>query len=307
MSRKESKQFFFGSRTANDDYNQVVHVLRNKYYNIFRSNFKTEGLTYREEQYIMNKFWSVGTISTFRIKHTDKAGFANWAKCTWDMYGEPETVNLINEYSSPLVPNTIQTVDKDVVIGYIQSNRKPLSMIVNYYVERIAQVEMVIRTNLELQKMPFLIPVDDTDEQAKVEDAVQKILNNELVLFVKGVNPSLFKAVATSAPYIIDKLQNYKKDLENDLLTYLGVNNSGSNKIEQLQMAEVNSNNEEINLSDDNFNVNLEQFCKRAKDVLGLSFKIYVESPDAMDDGEVHDNEEKTGPKSDGEEPKEEE
>ena len=213
------------------------------------------------------------------------------------MYGEPETVQLINEYSSPLVPSSSQVVDKDVVIGYLQTNRKPLSMIVKWYVDRIAQVEMVINTNLQLQKMPFIIPVSDSQESAKLEDYVDRILNNELVITVEGIEPNLFKSISTNAPYIIDKLQNYKKDLENDLLTYLGVNNNGSNKIEQLQLAEVNSNNEEINISDSNFNDCLQGFCQRIKETLGKDIDIYVCQKDACKDGEEHELSEKTGPK----------
>ena len=284
------------------DYNTVVHMLRNKYYNIYRSNFKTKGLTYREEQYVMNSFWDRGRVAAFKIKHTDDLGYADWARVSWDMYGEDETATLVNKYGSPLVPTGIQTIDKDIVVGYIQSNRKPLRLIVDWYIERIAQVEMVINTNLQLQKMPFLIPVSDANELKKLEDIVDRILNNEIVIGLEGVEPAVFQSIATNVPYVIDKLQNLKKDLENDLLTYVGVNNNGSNKIEQLQLAEVNSNNEEINLSDDNFNTNLEQFCKRVKEVLGKDISIYVESPDAMKDGQVHENEEKTGPKSDMEE-----
>jgi len=298
----ESKKFFYGDKSVNETYDEVVHMLRNKYYNIYRSNFKTEGLNYREEQYVMNKLWNNGTIAAFKIKHTDQLGYANWARVTWDMYGEPETVNLINEYGSPLVPTNIITVDKDVVIGYAQSNRKAIKMIVEWYIRRIAQVECIINTNLHLQKMPFVIPVSDKEEKNKLEDAVQRILNNELVICVDGVEPAIFKSVATNVPYVVDKLQNYKKDLENDLLTYLGVNNNGSNKIEQLQLAEVNSNNEEINLSDSNFNDELSKFCERVQETLGVTIKIEVCSEDAQADGQVHDMEEKSGPKADLEE-----
>lgn len=294
---KYSKQFFYGDRSVNETYQEIVHMLNNKYYNIFRSNFKTTGLSYREEQFIMNKLWNNGTIAAFKIKHTDKLGFCNWARVTWDMYGEPETVQLINEYGSPLIPTSIQTVDKDVVIGYIQSNRKPVKLIVDWYIRRIAQVECIINTNLHLQKMPFIIPVSDENEKAKLEDVVQRILNNELVICVDGVEPGIFKSISTNVPYVVDKLQNYKKDLENDLLTYLGVNNNGSNKIEQLQLSEVNSNNEEINLSDSNFNDNLGQFSDRLMETFNATVRIEVSSPDAEADGQVHENKEKTGPK----------
>lgn len=289
------------SKEACLEYKLAVHMLENKYYNLFRSNFETS-LNYREEAYVMKRFWDAGRIAAFKIKHTDKLGFCEWSKVNHDMYGEDETATLINKYGSPLVPSGIQVIDKDIVVGYIQSNRKPISMIVDWYIERIAQVEMIINTNLQLQKMPFLIPVTEGKELKKLEDVVDRILNNEIVIGLEGIEPSVFKSIATNVPYVIDKLQNYKKDLENDLLTYLGVNNNGSNKIEQLQLAEVNSNNEEINLSDDNFNTNLEQFCKRVKEVLGVDMYIRVKSPDAMNDGQVHENEEKSGPKEDMEE-----
>lgn len=303
---KEQK-YLFGDGEAlkpSEVYSRLVAMLRNKYYNIFRSNFKIEGLNYREQNYLMNKFYKNGTVAAFNIKHTDKVGFASWVRDTWDMYGEPETVNLINEWGSPLVPLTVQKVDKDVVIGYAQSNRKPIQDMVFWFIDRIAQVEMVINTNLHLQKIPFLIPIEGGEksvERRKLNDLVNKIINNEIVIYAEGFDANAFQAVATQAPYLIDKLQNYKKDLENDLLTYLGVNNSGSNKIEQLQLAEVNSNNEEINLSDTDFQTNLEDFCKRISDVLGKTISITISQPQAEFDGEVHEDGVKPGSKADGE------
>lgn len=301
---KDSKRFFYRDRTVSANYSQNVHILNNKYYNIFRSNFKTMGLNYRQEQYLFNKFWNDGTIAAFKIKHTDDIGFANWARQSWDMYGEPETVVLRNEYNSKLVPSGVQIVDKNVVVGYIQTNRKPLKLIVDWFVQRIAQVECIINTNLQLQKLPYVIPVEDGNERAKLEDVVERILNNELVICVDGVSAAMFKAIQTNAPYLVDKLQLYKKDLENDLLTYLGVNNSGSNKIEQLQLSEVNSNNEEINLSDSNFNNELQNFCKRVNETLGIKIDIKVSQEPVQNDGQVHNNEEKTGakPNEEGEE-----
>lgn len=293
MAKKNKRTFVdFG-----DIYTETCHMLNNKYYNIYRSNFYAKGLNYREKNYVMNKFWNNGTVAAFKIKNVDELGWCQWARNTWDMYGEPETVNLVNTYGSPLIPTKTLIVDKDVVIIYMQSNRKPIKMIVDWYVKRIAQVECIINTNLQLQKLPFVIPVNDENEKNKLEDVVERILNNEIVICVDGVEPTMFKSISTGVPYIIDKLQNYKKDLENDLLTYLGVNNNGSNKIEQLQMSEVNSNNEEINLSDSNFDTELKEGCQRIEKVFGIEVDIGVASPDAMDDGQAHHNEEKPGAK----------
>lgn len=248
----------------------------------------------------MNKFWADGTVCAFKIKNLDEIGFCSWARNTIDMYGATETVNLVNQYGSPLIPSDkVQIVDKDVVLGWIQSNRKPVRMIVDWYVERIAQVDMVIYTNLQLHKMPYLIPLDKTDKDSKnkINDAVSRILNNELVLFVEGVEPTLFKAVATEAPYIIDKLENYKKDLENDLKTYLAINNPGVSKIEQLQMSEVNANNEEINSHDRDFEEQLTKFCERIKETLGYDISVEIQREEVEDQGVAKEYEEAPGPK----------
>jgi len=186
-----------------------------------------------------------------------------------------------------------------VVIGWIQSNRKPVAMIVDWYIERIAQVDMVINTNLNLHKMPYLIPLDKDDKDAKnkLNDVITRLLNNELVLFTEGVDPSLFKAIKTDAPYIIDKLANYRKDLENDLKTYLAINNPGVNKIEQLQLSEVNANNDEINSHDEDFKEQLDKFCERIKEVLGIDISVEIVREKVENDGVAKEYEEAPGPK----------
>lgn len=298
MARQDVRQIMF-DKDVNQVYNQTVNMLRNKYYNLYRSNFKWNNINYRQEDFIMRKFWADGTVAAFKIKNLDEIGFASWARNTIDMYGETETVFLVNQYSSPLIPSTVQIVDKDIVLGWIQSNRKPIRMIVDWYIERIAQVDMVINTNLNLHKMPFIIPLDSADKDAKkqLSDAVSKILNNELVLFVEGVDPSLFKAVATAAPYIIDKLANYRKDLENDLKTYLAVNNPGVSKIEQLQLSEVNANNDEINSHDEDFKMQLDNFCKRIRETLGYDISVEIQREEVEQDGVIKQYEDAPGPK----------
>lgn len=303
MPRQDVRQLLFNDKSVNDVYAQTVNMLRNKYYALYRSNFKWNNINYRQEDFIMRKFWADGTVCAFKIPNVDEIGFCSWARNTIDMYGETETVHLVNQYGSPLIPSTLQVVDKDVVIGWIQSNRKPLRMIVDWYIERIAQVDMVINTNLNLHKLPFLIPLDkgDKDAKSKLSDVIDRILNNELVLFVEGVDPTLFKAVATEAPFIIDKLANYRKDLENDLKTVLGVNNPGVSKIEQLQLSEVQANDAEVNSHDTDYTYQLEQFCERIKEVLGYDISIETVREPVEEVQEEREYEEAPGPKGDEE------
>ena len=291
---EKKKQFYRREKRPICSYNDYVHIFENKYFNLFRANYKWTGLNYRQEDYIMRKFWGLGTVFAFNIKPINELGFAPWTLETWDMYHLPETVNLINEMGSPLIPVNSQIVDKDGCIGYIQRNKKPLWTFVKWYCERIAQVEMVINTNLQLHKMPYLIPTEENAD--KIEDITRRILNNELVICSEGVDPTIFKAVSTQVPYIIDKLHEYKVGLENELKTFLGVDNQGPvEKREQLQLDEINAGNDEINDYGNQYLDCLKEFCINIKEVLGHDISVEPTSRPVDSIGEVHSGE-KPGP-----------
>ena len=256
----------------------------------------------------MKKLWSLGTIAAFRIKNLDDIlGFAPYAAFGWNMYDFPEEVTLINERGVPFIPSTVQVVDKDVVLGWIQFNQKPVKEIVEYYIDRMVQVDMVINTNIELHKMPYLIGVDTTDKE-KLEDIVDRILNNELVVFADLESVQLVKALATQPQYIIDKLHAYRIQLENELLTYLGYDNSGnSEKATTMLLDEINANNVVINASADQFKTCIDNWCKRIKEVFGVEISAELKAEKAEEslesrnrsDGEIESDFSRQGERED--------
>lgn len=176
--------------------------------------------------------------------------YAPYAAATYNYYDYPETLTLVNLRGAPvsIIPNEPQVVNKDVVIGWCSPSHKPIVDMVRFYVDRMVQVEMVINTNLNLQKMPFLVGVNADDEQ-KMKDVVRKILNNELVIFASLEDLQRVQSMATQTPYIIDKLKEHERALEQELMTFLGVDNNGSQSLEQTHVSvdAVNANNDVIN------------------------------------------------------------
>lgn len=65
-----------------NDYARTCHNLRNKFFNLYRSNYEWTGLDYRQEEYVMKELWAKGTVAAFRIKNIDELGFAPWARIT---------------------------------------------------------------------------------------------------------------------------------------------------------------------------------------------------------------------------------
>jgi hypothetical protein len=57
------------------------------------------------------------------------------------------------------------------------------------------------------------------------------------------------KVLNTQAPYVVDKITDYKKEIWNEALTYLGINNIAITKKERLTENESSENNELVNLN----------------------------------------------------------
>lgn len=289
------KKKVFQNKDINLTRKKLLQVYINKYFNLFMNSIEFTNLDYNQQDYIMRKFWSEGTVAAFPIKNTGELGFTLYATQQYNMYDMPEVVQLINKWNVPFMPITPQVVDKDVVIGWAQSNHKPVETIVRSYIDRMVQVDMVINTNLNVHKMPFLVGVTPTDED-KIQDLINRILNDELAVFTDLEDLSMVQAFVTQTPYIIDKLYAYRTSLENELLTYLGLDNNLDDPTkDRLLVDQVNANNNLINANQYGFKKNIEAFIDHIREVLGYEITMeFVYKP--VDS--VYDNKE-GGPDND--------
>jgi len=133
---------------------------------------------------------------------------------------------------------------------------------------------MVINTNLQTHKMPFLVGVSPNDIE-KAKDIISRILNNEVEVFMDAEDLQLVKSFATETPYIIDKLYSYKTSLENELLTYLGIDNAVADDTkDRLIVDQVNANNQMINANRQGMLECVTEFVDLIKEVLGFEITV---------------------------------
>ena len=249
------------------------------------SKFKWSGLdediAERQENFIMRKLWCDGTIACRHMNDVDVLVFTPYAGYEYDLYDFPSKVTLINLRSAPLsvIPYAPQVVGKDVVLGWAQPNHKPIQEIVRFYVDRMVQVDMVINTNLNLQKMPFLIGVNETDKD-KMHDVVRRILNNETVIYTDLEDMQRIQSIVTQTPYVIDKLVEHKRGLEQELMTYMGVDNNGSQSLEQTHVSvdAVNANDDIINDYGNAIQGEVEKWLRQIERVFGRGVEIEAQS-----------------------------
>jgi hypothetical protein len=99
------------------------------------------------------------------------------------------------------------------------------------YAQRIDDVERTQDVNLFQQNVPKIVL---TDENGKLtaKALINAIKNFKFVIFGKkalATQLNSSEVLDTTAPYLLDKLQEHKHDLINEVLTYLGINNNQNN------------------------------------------------------------------------------
>lgn len=132
---------------------------------------------------------------------------------------------------------------------YIMNNEMQLPTIatIELFASRLYEAERTIDVNIKAQKTPVLIE-GDAKSMLTLKNLYMKFSGNEPFIF-GNKNFNLDKALnvlKTDAPFIADKLQDYKHEVWNECLTFLGINNANTDKKERLVTDEVNSNNDLI-------------------------------------------------------------
>lgn len=166
-------------------------------------------------------------------------------------------------------------------------------IILTYYCTKLAQIDSTINTNLIQQKVPFIFATSKENEFT-IKNLYAKMYSGEPAIFVDQsllTNGELnIQSVSCEAPYIIDKLQQHRFEIEKELLTFLGINTTIEKK-ERLLVDETNANNEQITL---NVEIGLrerERACEEINERYGLDIQVYAKDIPATGgalDGDVH-------------------
>ena len=170
---------------------------------------------------------------------------------------------------------TVKYINNDNCV-LIRNNdlAKPTRDYIANYAERMLEVEMCIRANINQQKFPWFINATEKTKKSlqlifdKVENFEPFILANREIM---GEAP--LEVLTMSTPYVADKLNSYKYELEREILSFLSLNNNFEKK-ERLLTDEVNSNNDFIHTNAMlMYKVRL-QACEQINKKFGLNVRV---------------------------------
>lgn len=216
-----------------------------------------------------------------------KYGFINTNCCTngdLNIYSLPVNLNCYSfEYSSnrKLYTGLIEGLtdaQKEQREYYecilIQNNwdRTPTAGSMELFAYRLYEAERTADVNIKAQKTPVLLLVDEK-QRLTMENVYSQYDGNKPVIFGdnKNLSPDSLRAIKTEAPFIADKIIDYKKEIWNEALTFLGINNIMVDKKERLITDEANSNNELINLNLQSYLAPRQEACRQFNEKFGFT------------------------------------
>ena len=158
----------------------------------------------------------------------------------------------------------------------------------------MAEIDDIIMQNLRQQRVPYMFATDENNALS-MKTLYNRIYQGEPAIFIdkemlKG-EPENIMVIPTLAPYLVDKLQIQKQEMERELLTFLGINNTLEKK-ERLIVDETNSNNQFIKMASDIGFKQRQLACKQMNEMFGLNIRV-TETQDEMikeveQDGELY-------------------
>lgn len=161
---------------------------------------------------------------------------------------------------------------------------------IEMFARRLYEIDRTIDVNVKAQKTPVLIRATE-NQRLTLKNLYMQYDGNEPFIFGdKNLDMDGIKALKTDAPYVADKLNILKRQIWNEALTYLGIENSNTEKKERLVSDEVTTN-----LG----GVEAQRFCrlnarrqaaKQINKMFGLNIQV-----DFRQDKQTTDNEEKGG------------
>ena len=261
-----------------------------KYYQMLALNrYKWENLPNGiESRYIEQMLFDNGECALFDHPDLGLCVLRSSSRENLNIYGEPTKLSLtgFNEHRTVMMDECVRIMNNDLALPSLPD--------IVYYARRMAEIDDIIMQNLRQQRVPYLFATDENNSFS-MKALYDRMYQGEPAIFIdkemlKG-EPENIMVIPTTAPYLVDKLQSQKQEMERELLTFLGINNTLEKK-ERLLVDETNSNNQFIKMASDIGFKQRQLACEQMNEMFGLNVQV-VETQDefqqeVMVDGELY-------------------
>lgn len=280
MKRKIGKNYKFeDSMIVNDE---TFYDYLNRFKRIALSLFEWVNLpSSMNEEFLEKCLYYTGQASLLK---SEKYGYINTKSCNsgyLNIYNNPTQLNCFSYnfhetrklYSglNPLVDKEQQQKECCVLVKN-NYDKLPTAGSMELFAWRLYLAQRTCDVNISSQRFPVIV-VGDEKQRLMLENLYSQYDGNQPVIFgnKNQLNEDMLKAIRTEAPYVVDKITDYKKEIWNEALTYLGINNISISKKERLTENESNENNELVNLNLQAMLVPRMKACREFNELFGLT------------------------------------
>lgn len=178
--------------------------------------------------------------------------------------------------SNSVIGSFRKLIGTECALVKISFTYRGISRMLARYSYMLASCDSSICVNLMNSKVTSVFEVEDKKQAEESKLMYDKISMGEPAVFVNkrlntGNNVTYLPAKQN---YIADMVQDTKRTIINEFLTEWGINNANTDKKERLVSAEVNSNNEEINVHVQSVLDNVNEGFAVANALYGLSLNM---------------------------------
>ena len=273
--------------TPNQKFNDSLYLNSETYYdylNRFRrialSMFewvnlpKTMNSRYLEECLFFN-----GQAS---LLYDNKYGYIN-TKCAGtgyvNIYGLPSKLHCFSydfqtDRELYVGLNEINPAQKEDECILVMNNweRTPTAGSMELFAYRLYLAQRTCDVNISSQRYPVMV-IGDEKQRLMLQNLYSQYDGNQPFIFgnKSQLTGEELRVLSTEAPYVVDKITEYKKEIWNEALTYLGINNISVTKKERLTENESNENNELVNLNLQSMLAPRLEACRQFNEKFGLT------------------------------------
>ena len=204
-------------------------------------------------------------------------GYINTMACDGgyiNIYGLPTEIQCysyrFNQRRTLYTTDIGEEKDKECILVMNNYERVPTCSTVYLFAQRLAEAQRTADVNIKAQRTPILITTDQK-QQFTLKRMYEEYDGNTPAIFADKnvITPDALKAIKTDAPFIADDIMEYKREIWNEFLTFMGISNL-SEKRERMISNEVDSNNELVNLNLQALLIPRKEACEQFNEKYGL-------------------------------------
>ena len=185
----------------------------------------------------------------------------------------------ISEDKKSFIKYLNEARDSQCILVMNNYNMLPTASTIELFCKRLAEAEETAYVNIKAQKTPVLVVTNDS-QRLTMKNVYMQYDGNQPVIFgdKDQLNSDSLRVMKTDAPFIADKVMEYKKQIWNEFLTFIGINNIDTEKKERLISDEASQNNELINMNLQSFLAPRKEACQKFNELFGTNIDVKVRS-----------------------------